>query len=69
MLDKIFCPRCGNYKFKQEVVEIYCRYIDGNGKILEYEEDLTHDIEYGDIICEKCGADCTNLFNGVEIEY
>lgn len=67
-LTTIRCPSCGNAKFKQEIVETYFRYIGSDGKVSEYEDDFTHDIDPGIIRCAKCGADCTDLFDEIEIE-
>jgi len=42
----VICPSCGGKKFRQEVVEVYYRYLDGHGVVLEFECDLTHDFEF-----------------------
>lgn len=49
------CLKCGSKKFRQEVKEIYYRYLDSKGKIIEFEDELTHDLELGNIKCVKCG--------------
>lgn len=64
----IVCPCCGGKRFKQEIREVYYRYIDGRGKIIKYEEDWTHDLTAGVILCVKCDTDCSSLFTGIEIE-
>lgn len=51
------CLKCGNKKFRQEVIEVYDRYLDSNGKIIEFEDELTHDFEFGKIRCVKCGME------------
>ncbi|MBI2448893.1 hypothetical protein HYV49_01205 [Candidatus Pacearchaeota archaeon] len=51
------CARCGNKKFRQEVIEIYNRYLNSDGKITDFEDELTHDFEFGKIRCVKCGSD------------
>ena len=61
---KVICPSCGSKKFKQEVTEIYNRYLDGYGVVLALECDLTHDFEFGTIRCVKCGRDCDELIRG-----
>lgn len=65
---QVKCHSCGGNTFRQEILETYFRYIDGKGKVFEYEEDFTHDIDYGIIRCVRCDTDCTNLFDGIEIE-
>lgn len=49
------CLNCGSEKFRQEVVEIYNKYLDNKSKIIEFEDELTHDFEFGKIRCVKCG--------------
>ena len=62
------CPSCGSNKFRQEVTEIYYRYLNGQGAISQYECDLTHDFEFGSIRCINCGRDCDDIFETVEIQ-
>lgn len=64
----VICPSCGSRKFRQEVTEVYYRYLDGHGVVLEFECDLTHDFEFGIIRCIKCGRDCGDIFENVEIQ-
>jgi len=54
-LNKLKCQKCGSEKFRQEVAEIYNKYLDSDGKIIELEDELTHDFEFGKIRCVKCG--------------
>lgn len=61
---KVICPSCGSEKFRQEVTEIYYRYLDGHGVVLGLECDLTHDFEFGTIRCKKCGRYCDELIRG-----
>ena len=49
------CLKCGSKGFKQEVKQIYDRYLDSRGKIINFEDELTHDFEFGKIRCVKCG--------------
>ena len=63
----VICPSCGSKKFRQEVTEISYRYLDGRGLVLEFECDLTHDFEFGTIRCLKCGRDCDDIFESIEI--
>lgn len=51
------CFKCGSKKFRQEVVEIYDKYFDNDGRIIEFEDELTHDFEFGKIRCVKCGSE------------
>lgn len=62
------CPKCGSKKFKQEVEEIYSRYIDSCGRVVCVEDTLTHDLEFGKIRCLKCGQNCDNIFKNKEIK-
>ena len=62
------CPSCGSKKFKQQVEELYERYVDSHGKIVEFEDDLTHDLELENIRCVKCGRNCDDLFKNVELK-
>jgi len=64
----VICPSCGSNKFRQEITEIYYRYLDGYGVVSEYECDLTHDFEFGMIRCVKCGQDCNDIFENIEIK-
>ena len=61
---KVICPSCGSGKFRQEVLEVYYRYLDGHGVVSGLECDLTHDFEFGTIRCVKCGRDCDGLIRG-----
>ena len=51
------CLKCGSKKFRQEVSEIYDRYLDNNGQIISFEDELMHDFEFGKIRCVKCGLE------------
>ena len=51
--EKLIC-KCGGKKFKQEVKEIYERYLDTEKNIIGLEEELTHDLELGKIKCVNC---------------
>ena len=64
---KVICPSCGSEKFRQQVTEIYKRYLDGHGVVRGFECDLTHDFEFGTIYCTKCGRDCNDIFENVEL--
>jgi len=44
---KVICPSCGSEKFRQEVTEIYYKYLGGHRVVSELEYDLTHDFEFG----------------------
>lgn len=68
MMKSIKCPKCGNEKFKQEVEELYERYIDSNAEVTEFEDELTHDLEFGKIRCAKCGRNCDDLFRNIELK-
>lgn len=57
------CLKCGSKKFKQEVAEIYDKYLDSEGKIIRFEDELTHDLEFGKIRCIKCGLEAKELSN------
>ncbi len=67
-VQQIICPLCGGTKFKQEITETYFRFINNRGKVVEYEDDYTRDLDAGIIRCTKCDADCSHSFDKIEIE-
>jgi len=54
-MEAIKCQKYGSKKFKQEVSEIYDRYVDSNGKIVDLKDELTRDLEFREISRIKCG--------------
>ena len=67
-ISTVRCPNCGSKKFRQQIVEIYNRYLDECGISFEYEDNMTHDLEFGIIRCIKCWHNCDNLFENIEIK-
>ncbi len=68
--NEIECPGCGGKSFYQEVSEYYYRYIEimDNELEISYEDDYERDLDYGEIICQNCGRNCTELFDEIEID-
>ena len=54
-MESIRCQKCGSENFRQEVKEIYDRYLDDKMQVIGFEDELTHDLELGKIRCVKCG--------------
>jgi len=47
------CLNCGSKKFRQEISEVYGRYLDSDCKVIYFEDELTHDFNFGEIRCVK----------------
>jgi len=50
------CLKCGGKKFRQEIIEIYDRYLDSDDKIMGFEDEFIHDFKFGKIMCVNCGG-------------
>ena len=67
-MESIKCLECGSKNFRQEVKELFNRCINSKGKIIGFEDDLTHDFEFGKIRCVECDCDCDNVFKNIELK-
>jgi len=62
------CIKCGSNKFFREVIETYRYFVDGNNLQMTVEDDWSHDLSLGAIICESCGFDNSKIFENVNFE-